>query len=237
MLNIKQVLKMLIKGLQKTTLIDYPDEVACTVFLFGCNFRCPFCYNISLVDKSLKDENKTISEEELFNFLRNRRKLLDAVCITGGEPLMNKDLPELLSSIKQLGYKIKIDTNGSKPKMLKLLIENKLVDYIAMDIKSSEAGYNEASGVIVDIDAIKHSIDIIINSQLDYEFRTTIVPGLHVKDDILKIAQMIKGAKLYVIQQFKPEKTLGNIQKKPFIHEQLQQFAEECSKFVKTEVR
>ncbi|MBU3941818.1 MAG: anaerobic ribonucleoside-triphosphate reductase activating protein, partial [Nanoarchaeota archaeon] len=191
---------MQIAGLQKLTLIDYPDKIACTIFLFGCNFRCGFCHNPELV---LSDKpKKEYKEKKILDFLRQRKKYLDAICITGGEPLINFDLPELLKKIKGLGFLVKLDTNGSNPKRLKELISKKLVDYIAMDIKADKDNYNVLAEVKIDINQIEESIKLIINSGLDYEFRTTVIKGYHDAEKLRKIGEWISSfgkAKKYVI--------------------------------------
>lgn len=196
---------MQIAGLQKLTLIDYPDKIACTIFLFGCNFRCGFCHNPELV---LSDKpKKEYKEKKILDFLRQRKKYLDAICITGGEPLINFDLPELLKKIKGLGFLVKLDTNGSNPKRLKELISKKLVDYIAMDIKADKDNYNVLAEVKIDINQIEESIKLIINSGLDYEFRTTVIKGYHDAEKLRKIGEWISSfgkAKKYVIQNFIP---------------------------------
>jgi pyruvate formate lyase activating enzyme len=194
---------MKIKGLQRTTLIDYPGKAACTIFLFGCNFRCGFCYNPGLV---LKEEHEDFSEEEIFNFLVKRKKYLDAVCITGGEPLMVLE-EEFLRKIKNLGYLIKIDTNGSYPEKLKDFISKGLVDFVSMDVKSSKDNYEKVVGVKVDLNKIEESMRII--SSLDgYEFRTTIVGRYHNKDELKKIMFWVnhvigKKPKKFAMQGFK----------------------------------
>lgn len=191
---------MIIEGLQKTTLLDYPGYVACTVFAHGCNLRCPFCHNAGLVIR--KPEN-IIDTEELSAFLKKRMGILDGVCLTGGEPLAQKDAIEFLRFLKSFGYKIKLDTNGFYPKRLEEAIDNRLVDYIAMDIKSSPGGYAKAVGIEnVDITPVSESIKLIMGSGLDYEFRTTAVKGLHLVSDFEKIGEWLAGAKLYFIQQF-----------------------------------
>jgi len=196
---------MKIKGLQKVTLIDYPEKIACTIFLFGCNFGCPFCHNPELVSRELAEELRDYTEEEILKFLENRRGLIDGVCITGGEPTLNPELPELMEKIKSLGYAIKLDTNGSNPDMLKTLINNKLVNYIAMDIKVPLSRYTE---FCENPEKIKESINLIMQFP-DYEFRTTVLPKIHSKEDIIALANDIKGAKKYVIQQFRQGKTLN----------------------------
>ena len=201
---------MLIKGLQKTTLIDYPGEIACTIFLFGCNFRCGYCHNPELVVTANEID---YSEDEILGFLEKRKKYLNGVCITGGEPLMNVDF-EFLKKIKNLGYKIKIDTNGSFPEKLKKLIEEKLVDYIAMDVKSSRENYGKVVNSNISIEKIEESIKIISNFQ-ECEFRTTIVEKFHDEEEIRKIMlwlNKITGKKnlRYCLQGFKNSGKLLN---------------------------
>lgn len=191
---------MLIKGLQKTTLLDYPEKVACTVFTGGCNFRCPFCHNASLVKLS---DNDSISEEEFFAFLAKRTSILDGVCVTGGEPLLQKDISEFLGRIKDLGFSVKLDTNGSYPEKLAKLIESGLIDYAAMDIKNSKEKYSLTCGVNIDINKIEESISILERSNIGYEFRTTIVRELHEPSDIEDISKWISNAPKYFLQSFK----------------------------------
>ncbi|MGF6990008.1 pyruvate formate lyase activating enzyme [Lachnospiraceae bacterium PF1-21] len=192
---------MVIQGLQKTTLLDYPGKVACTVFTSGCNFRCPFCHNASLVIGT--HQYKKIPEDEFFAFLKKRQGILDGVCVTGGEPLVHQDIKEFIQKIRQLGFLVKLDTNGSFPKMLSQLLEEKLVDYVAMDIKNSPIKYAETIGVPdYNTAAIEKSIRIIMNSEVDYEFRTTVVQEFHTKADFVEIARLIKGAKAYYLQQY-----------------------------------
>jgi len=204
---------MKIAGIQKLTLIDYPSELACTVFLVGCNFRCPFCYNSQLVLPEKISKVPFLSEKEFFNFLKEKKDYLEGVCIGGGEPTVNEDLPEFCKKIKKLGYKVKIDTNGSNPQMLQDLIKRNLVDYIAMDIKAPSEKYPKLIG-LEDVSPfsllgkIEQSISVLKTSNIDYEFRTTVVPGLLDKEDILKIAHWISPAKKYVLQNFQSESTL-----------------------------
>lgn len=197
---------MLIKGLVKTTLIDYPGKVACTVFLARCNFRCPYCQNPDLV--AGYDGLPTITKEEVFERLKSRKKWLDGVCISGGEPTLNEELPEFLRKIKSVGFLIKLDTNGTNPEMLKKLLDEKLVDYIAMDIKAPLERYEEVVKTKVDLEKIKKSVEIICKSGVDYEFRTTVVPGLLSGEDIEKICLWLRGSKRYYLQQFRPDVTL-----------------------------
>ncbi|MGI6341201.1 MAG: anaerobic ribonucleoside-triphosphate reductase activating protein [Minisyncoccales bacterium] len=197
---------MKIGGLQKTTLIDYPGEIACIVFLTGCNFRCPFCYSKELV---YDDPNLfTLTEEDFFSFLKKRMGQLDGCVICGGEPTLNKEIFDFCKKIKGLDYKIKLDTNGSNPDIIQKLIKGNLIDYIAMDVKAPFCKYAKATGVKVDTKKIQTSIDIIKNSSIDYEFRTTIVPEIHEIGDIKKIVKQIAPAKKFFIQNFRNDKDL-----------------------------
>ncbi len=191
---------MKINGLQKLTLLDYPGHTACTIFTAGCNFRCPFCHNAGLVTKI--DDSDTIPPEEIISFLKKRAGLLDGVCITGGEPLLQNDIEEFMVEIKTLGYKVKLDTNGSRPEKLKPLIDKGLVDYIAMDIKNSRERYSETAGAEISIEDIEKSIHIIKTCGVDYEFRTTVVKGLHETEDISSLAEWISPCKRYFLQNF-----------------------------------
>ena len=191
---------MKIAGLQKLTLLDYPEHTACTVFTAGCNFRCPFCHNSDVV------YNKTegVSEEELFEFLASRKGKLDGVCITGGEPLLQPDIVEFMQKIRKLGFLIKLDTNGSMHDKLVAIVNEGLCDYVAMDVKSSPNGYNIACGGMVNVDNVLKSIAFLIaQNKVDYEFRTTVVKQLHSKQDFEEIASLIKGCKRYFLQQYK----------------------------------
>ncbi|MEA2092840.1 MAG: anaerobic ribonucleoside-triphosphate reductase activating protein [Patescibacteria group bacterium] len=226
---------MKIGGLQKLTLIDYPGSVACTVFLSGCNFRCPWCYSAELVLPEKIENQVEIEQKEFFKFLERREKTLDGVVICGGEATTNPSLPEFARKIKEMGFKVKLDTNGSNPQMLNRLLKEKLLDYIAMDVKNSFEKYSETVGVDCDIEKIKKSIDLIKNSGIDYEFRTTLVPGIHTEEDIEKIGKAVKSAEKYFLQNFLPEKTIygGFVEKTPFTKEQLEKFKEKVSPFVK----
>ena len=199
---------MKIGGLQKLTLIDYPGKIACTVFLAGCNYRCPWCYNPELVLPEEIEKSPKISNKDFFNFLESRENLLEGIVICGGEPCINKDLPRFCQKIRKLDYSIKIDTNGSNPEMLKSLINKKLVDYIAIDIKAPKEKYKEAVGFKKRssrylLDRINKSIDILKQGKIDYEFRTTMITKLLGKEDIVKIVQWIGPAKKYCLQNFK----------------------------------
>ncbi len=188
-------------GLQKLTALDFPGRIACTVFTPGCNFRCPFCHNAALVTAGVEPE--AIDEEEIFDYLQKRRGLLDGVVVTGGEPLMQPDLAAFLRRVKELGYLVKLDTNGSFPNRLRPLIEEGLVDYVAMDIKNSPEKYASTCGLrLVDWGSIEESIKIIKSSGVDYEFRTTAVAQLHSDEDFESMGELIKGAKSWFIQNF-----------------------------------
>src|SRR3990172_8063647 len=168
---------MILGGFQKITLIDYPGKLATTVFTVGCNFRCPFCHNPELVDLKLVHNEE--SEKEFLAFLKKRKGKLEGVCITGGEPLIQPDIIDFIKKIKKLGFFVKLDTNGTRPDVLKKIIDAKIIDYIAMDIKNQLKFYDKTTGTKVDKNRIKLSVDLIMNSHIPYEFRTTAVPGLH----------------------------------------------------------
>ena len=191
---------MNIKGLQKTTLLDFPEKLACTVFTGGCNFRCPFCHNASLVLRAGEVEN--FSEEEFFSYLSKRSGMLDGVCITGGEPLLSPDIEDFIKKIRSFGLLVKLDTNGTFPEKLKSLLDQGLLDYVAMDIKNSKEKYAFTSGVKEFPKEIEESINLIIAKAPDYEFRTTVVRELHTEEDILDIAKCIKNAKKYFLQAY-----------------------------------
>lgn len=202
---------MIIAGLQKLTLIDYPGKLAATVFLAGCNFRCPWCYSRELVlPQEIKKQSK-ISEKDFFEFLEERKELLKGCVLCGGEPTINDDLPRFIKKIKKLGYAVKLDTNGSNPKMLKRLIKDKLIDYVAMDIKLPKEKYIKI--LKVKVDNIEKSIEILKQNKVDCEFRTTVIPTVLDKKDILEIAKWISptrqgGSPKYYLQNFRPEKTI-----------------------------
>lgn len=192
---------MIIQGLQKLTLLDYPGKVACTVFTAGCNYRCPFCHNASLVVNT--GENEIIPEEEVFSFLLKRQGVLDGVCVSGGEPLIQHDIEDFLKKVKELGYEVKLDTNGSYPDKLKNLVDKKLVDYVAMDIKNSQEKYGKTIGIEdYDIREVHRSVMYLLSGAVPYEFRTTVVRELHQKSDFVSIGRWIKGAEHYYLQQF-----------------------------------
>ncbi|MBO5020613.1 MAG: anaerobic ribonucleoside-triphosphate reductase activating protein [Clostridia bacterium] len=192
---------MKIAGLQKLTLLDYPEKIACIVFTAGCNFRCPFCHNASLV---LGGELEDISEEDFFAFLEKRQGMLNGVCVTGGEPTLQRDLLPFLKRVKEMGYSVKLDTNGYNPRILKKAVNEGLVDYVAMDIKNSPEKYALTIGTKnSDFSQIQDSIHFLISANIDYEFRTTVVKELHTPQDIVDITKLIAGAKRYFLQTFK----------------------------------
>ncbi len=193
---------MLIKGLQKLTLLDYPGKIAATVFLGGCNFRCPFCHNASLVIPEKFGEG--ISEEEFFAFLDKRRGMLEGVCISGGEPTIYPTLPSFIEKIRARGYSVKLDTNGTNPTLLASLIDAGLVDYVAMDIKNSKKKYGATVGIDgFDITPVERSAEILLGGRVDFEFRTTVVRELHTAEDIADIGRWLPGVEKFFLQPFK----------------------------------
>jgi len=193
---------MIIHGLQKLTLLDYPGHTACTVFTGGCNYRCPYCHNAALV---LNPHDQPVMEEEsFFSFLKKRRGLLDGVAITGGEPTLLADLPVFIRKIRELGFKVKLDTNGTNPAMLAALLEEKLVDYVAMDIKTSPERYAAVTGVPgCSTKAVEQSVKLLMDGDTDFEFRTTVVRELHRPEDFEAIGRWLAGAPRYFLQAFK----------------------------------
>ena len=193
---------MKIAGLQKMTLLDYPGKVAATVFLGGCNFRCPYCHNASLIDPGA--QTTEIAEEAFFSFLRKRKGWIDGVCVSGGEPLLQAGLPAFLKKIRDLGFLVKLDTNGSYPQKLKRLVNDGLLDYVAMDIKHSPAKYAAAAGITGDIlPQVRESVAFLLQSPVECEFRTTVVRGMHTAEDVAEIGQWIEGAEHFILQNFK----------------------------------
>lgn len=227
---------MIIAGLQKTTLIDFPGKIACIVFLAGCNFRCPWCYSAELVLPEKIVKQGRMLEKDFFDFLKERKGFLDGVVICGGEPTINNDLPKFIERIKKLGYAVKLDTNGSNPKMLKELIELKLIDYVAMDIKSKKNDYKKWLFDGVKIQDIEESVEILKQNRIDFEFRTTVVPSIHNKNDFLEIANWIGGKEIkYYLQNFVAQKTIDpEFEKvKSFSQNFLEEVAKEISPYFK----
>jgi len=237
---------MLIGGLQKTTLIDFPGRVGCTIFTVGCNFRCPFCHNKDLITQGLfkKSGIELLKEADFFQFLKARKKILDGVCITGGEPTLQPDLKKFCRKIKNLGLEIKLDSNGSNPQILKEFIKEKLVDYIAMDIKTIFSEYSKAIGNNYPSAKIEESVAIILKSDLEYELRTTMVPGIHDKKIMVQLAKELASKnKLfnkrhqplnYFLQLFRPKNCLDSayLKKKPFSHQKGEEILKAVQKFL-----
>ncbi len=227
---------MKLHGIQKMTLLDFPGVVSCTIFLGGCDFRCPFCHNFELIDGTAQP---VMDDSELIEFLRGRKALLDGVAITGGEPCLHKDLPELIKMIRAEGYKVKLDTNGYHPEMLKEILDGHLVEYVAMDIKNSEEKYALTCGLeSIDLDKIKKSISLLMNGDTDYEFRTTVIKEFHEESDFEKMGEMIKGAKRYFLQRFTDRDSVpyGNLSAPSF--DEMRKYAEISRKYVpETELR
>ena len=197
---------MVFGGLEKCTLIDYPGKVACMVYTIGCNFRCPYCHNPELVDETVE---AMITEKQVLDFLATRRDMLDGVVITGGEPTMHDDLLKFMKKLKDRGFLVKLDSNGTRPTMIQEAIEKKLVDYIAMDIKSPMSKYSQTVARPVDTEAIRKSIAILMASNAAYEFRTTVVKALIAPEDFHEIGREIRGAERYFLQKFVPTKILN----------------------------
>lgn len=191
---------MTVSGLQKLTLLDFPGKTACIIFTRDCNFRCPFCHNADLVI----GDATPMDNEEIFAYLDKRKKLLDGVVITGGEPLLQKDIADFIRRVKSYGYAVKLDTNGTYPDRLRALLDEGLVDYVAMDIKNGEEEYLKTAGVSNEalLSRVKDSVSLIMSSGVPYEFRTTVVKGLHTKESLLSAFAMIKGAERYFLQGF-----------------------------------
>lgn len=213
---------MHIGGFQKMTMLDYPGKVACTVFTHACNLRCPFCHNAALV----VGEYTPVSEEEILAYLEKRRGILDGVCITGGEPLLQKDIRTFIERVRALGLSVKLDTNGTFPDRLRELIDASLVDYVAMDVKNSPARYAETVGLsTLDLSPIEESIRILKEGRVPYEFRTTVVRELHGEADILALAKWLAGAERYFLQQFTDSGALLGVGYSAHSAEQMQAFA------------
>lgn len=215
---------MKIKGLQKLTLLDYPEKIACTVFLGGCNFRCPFCHNASLVLPERESEG--ISEAEFFAFLESRVGRLGGVCISGGEPTLHPSLPEFIGKIKALGFSVKLDTNGYRPDALRALISEGLVDYVAMDIKSSLEGYGRCVGIPeLNTEPIRESAALLMEGGVDFEFRTTVVRELHAEEDIRAIGEWLAGGERFYLQSFKDSGDIITAGLSPYSDEEMERLA------------
>lgn len=216
---------MQIHGLNKTTLLDYPEHVAATVFTGGCNFCCPFCHNADLVLHP--GDFPTLSEEEVLAFLQKRKNVLTGVCITGGEPTLQPDLPDFIRKIKGMGYLVKLDTNGYRPEVLKNLLEEKLLDYVAMDIKNSKEKYDIAVGKgNPDINRIETSVALLKEGQIPYEFRTTVVKELHTKEDFVAIGEWLSGTRAYFLQGYRDNENVIQKGFTAYTKEEMEAFAE-----------
>jgi len=228
-----------LRGIIPVTMLDWKGKVACTLFVGGCNFRCPFCHNPELV--LFPKKQPLVLWDKVEQHLKSKREWLDGVVITGGEPTINDGLWNLVSTLKKMDYPVKLDTNGTRPRVLSRLIQEKLIDFIAMDVKSGFENYPKATGVPVNIEHIKESIDLIIKSNIAHEFRSTVVPGLVEEKDVLEIAGYLgkRDAQHYYLQQFNPKITLDfNLAKtKPFKREMLINLTEKCRQFVATDFR
>ena len=220
---------MLFAGFQKLTLLDFPGKVACILFTMGCNFRCPFCHNASLVRA---EEKPQITEEEVLAFLKKRQGILEGVCISGGEPLLYDNLGDFIKKVKALGYSVKLDTNGSFPEKLKALVNEGIIDYVAMDIKNSPECYDKTTGIKTDLDKIKESIEFLMSDKVDYELRTTLVKELHTPDDMESIGEMIKGAKRYFLQNFKDSGDVLCENMNPLSEDELEQMKKIAQKYI-----
>ncbi|MCR4695236.1 MAG: anaerobic ribonucleoside-triphosphate reductase activating protein [Pseudobutyrivibrio sp.] len=222
---------MIILGLQKTTLLDFPGKVASTIFTGGCNFRCPFCHNKDLV--FVPTDALFYSEDEIFQHLESKKKVLDGVCITGGEPTLHKDLPDFIKRIKDLSLLVKLDSNGTNPDMISSLISDSLIDYVAMDIKHSKEKYNSLACMpTFDIGKIEASVELLKNSPIDYEFRTTIIKECHQAQDMEAIGQWLAGAKAYYLQSYKESPQVINPIFSPPSAETLESFVEIVKPYV-----
>ena len=231
---------MIIAGLQKMTITDFPENVACILFLKGCNFRCPYCHNSELIDYKIDDNY--ILKEEVFDFLKKRQGILDGVVISGGEPTVNKDLPKLIKEIRDLGFKIKLDTNGTNPQMLKELLEDGLIDYVAMDIKNVPRKYLETAGLSEKnqqiLENVQKSIDILKKSKINHEFRTTIMKKYHNIEDLEEINKLIGKDEKYFIQNFEDSEYVLDHNIEPFSEKELKEIKNKLTKnFQKTSVR
>lgn len=227
-----------IAGLQKLTLLDYPGKVACTVFTYGCNFRCPYCHNASLVlgDEGSSGNIAYLELKGITDFLQKRKGIIDGIVITGGEPTIQPGILDMLRILREYEISIKIDTNGSRPEIIESIIRQGLVDYIAMDIKASAGKYKKAAGIDdIDVDSIYECISLIIKSGIDHEFRTTLVKGIHDIQDIKETAQSIKGADKYFLQQFRDSGDLIDPRGlSAFTAEEMDMYAEAARQFVRT---
>ncbi len=226
---------MLISAFQKSTLLDYPGKLACLVFTYGCNLRCEYCHNPELVIQPFR-KNMAVSEEEIFSFLEKRKSLIDGVVITGGEPTLQKDLIPFIKKIKNMGFLVKLDTNGTNSRVVKKILTLDIVDYWAMDIKYDKDIYIQNLENKVNYEEIEKSIKLIMKNAKDYEFRTTYVKGIHTTDSVNGIGELIKGSKRYYIQNFRPGKTINPAlnSTNSFTQEELEKFKKVMKKYVES---
>ncbi len=223
-------------GIQKLTLLDYPGKVACTVFTVGCNFRCPFCHNASLVTHT--EDAGELTDEAVLSFLSKRQGILEGICITGGEPMMWPELSDFMARAKALGYSVKLDTNGSYPEGLKAVLEKGLADYVAMDIKNAPEKYALTAGTEKYFENIQKSVELLLKGKTPFEFRTTVVKGLHTPGDIEAIARWIAGAERYFLQSFKDSGDLIGAGLEAFSPEEMQELLNSARKYLpNTEIR
>lgn len=233
----RQEVIMTIHGFNKLTLLDFPGKVACTVFFGGCNFRCPFCHNGNLVLHP--DREPVVEEEQVFRVLEKRKGILDGVCITGGEPTLQRELPAFITRIKSMGYLVKLDTNGYRPEVLKMLVEDRLVDYVAMDIKASPSRYPQVCGLEgLEILKIQESIEYLMEGHVDYEFRTTVMREFHQKEDFEIIGKWLKGCRRYFLQGYRESDFVISPGFTGYSREQLERFRTQLLKYIpQVEVR
>lgn len=215
--------------MQTLTVLDFPGKVACTVFTPGCNFRCPFCHNPELV---FDREKRRIPAEEVFAFLEKRRGILDGVCITGGEPTMQQDLRAFILKVRALDYLVKLDTNGTRPELLEGLLQDGLLDYVAMDVKSGPDRYSLAAGAYVDISAIQRSAELLMTGEIPYEFRTTMVRELHSVEDVIAMGQWLQGARRFALQTFLDSGDLIGENLHPFSPQEMEDMVDALSPYV-----
>jgi pyruvate formate lyase activating enzyme len=234
---------MKILGIQKQSLIEYPGKISAVIFLGGCNLRCQFCYVPHLVLPEEIKKQKEIPQKEIFSFLKERRNFLEAVAISGGEPTINKELPDFIKKIKELGYLVELETNGTNPEMLKYLIDKKLIDYVATDVKHRlddfEKNKEITGGVLTKemFEKIKESIKILLSGKVDYQFRTTIMKEFHKKEDILEICKEIQGAKIYYLQNYQKNHTVSGKNFTPFEEKEIEEILKEGQKFTNVRYR
>ena len=234
---------MKILGIQKQSLIEYPDKISTVIFLGGCNLRCSFCYVPHLVLPEEIEKQKEISQKEIFSFLKERRNFLEAVAVSGGEPTLNRDLPDFIKKIKELGYLVELETNGTNSEMLKYLIDKKLVDYVAMDIKQRLDDFKKYKEITGDVlteemfENIKESLKTLLSGKIDYQLRTTIMKEFYKKEDILEICKEIQGAKIYYLQNYQKNHTISGKNFTPFEEKEIEDIVREGQKFTNVKFR